>query len=231
MKKLLTLIIGLLLCSASYSQQYMYLTTNFSNPSACAVAVRVRYITKSTTNISWKHMMVVGNGNTTTNSQVLYVPYDTTTIITHINVAILAPIQQLCTCGMVWDCNTYFNLYHNPVITIPFCWDKAVAPNYWYMLPNGVFIPCDFSQIPYCDSPLYNFNRDTTKIPNGYHGQAFEEVDSINVPNYIADIPKPTKKIIKIMDELGRETTPEPNKVFIYIYSDGTVERKIIIKD
>jgi hypothetical protein len=39
------------------------------------------------------------------------------------------------------------------------------------------------------------------------------------------------KKLIKVTDELGRESTPEPNKVFIYIYSDGTVKRILTIKE
>jgi hypothetical protein len=39
------------------------------------------------------------------------------------------------------------------------------------------------------------------------------------------------KKIVRILDEMGRDTKPLPNKPLIYLYSDGSVERKIIIKD
>ena len=39
------------------------------------------------------------------------------------------------------------------------------------------------------------------------------------------------KKLIKIVDVLGRETPFKPNTPLIYIYNDGTVERKMIIKE
>jgi hypothetical protein len=42
---------------------------------------------------------------------------------------------------------------------------------------------------------------------------------------------KSNKKLLRIIDELGRESQSEPNKLLIYIYSDGTLERKIIVKD
>jgi PKD repeat protein len=38
----------------------------------------------------------------------------------------------------------------------------------------------------------------------------------------------PKKKVVKIIDEMGRESQPEPNKVLIYLYNDGTVEKKYI---
>jgi len=40
-----------------------------------------------------------------------------------------------------------------------------------------------------------------------------------------------SKKLIKIVDVLGRETPFKPNTPLIYIYNDGTVERKMIIKE
>lgn len=49
----------------------------------------------------------------------------------------------------------------------------------------------------------------------------------ISVENVI----KPTKKVVRILDVMGKDSKPEPNKVFIYLYSDGTVERKVIIKE
>jgi len=33
------------------------------------------------------------------------------------------------------------------------------------------------------------------------------------------------KKLIKILDMEGRETTPQKNKVLIYLYSDGSIEK------
>ena len=38
------------------------------------------------------------------------------------------------------------------------------------------------------------------------------------------------KQLIKIVDVLGRETPFKPNTPLLYIYNDGTVERKMIIE-
>ena len=39
-----------------------------------------------------------------------------------------------------------------------------------------------------------------------------------------------TKKLNKITDILGRETNEEHNTPLLYIYDDGTVEKKILIE-
>ena len=38
------------------------------------------------------------------------------------------------------------------------------------------------------------------------------------------------KRILRIIDALGRETTPKPNTPLFYIYDDGTVEKRIVIE-
>ena len=65
---------------------------------------------------------------------------------------------------------------------------------------------------------------------------------NIAIWNYINDLPcttlsienykeKDTKQLIKIVDLLGRETPFKPNTPLLYIYNDGSVERKMIIKE
>jgi len=39
-----------------------------------------------------------------------------------------------------------------------------------------------------------------------------------------------TKKLIRVLDETGRDAIPAPNGVFIYVYDDGSRERKVIVK-
>jgi hypothetical protein len=53
---------------------------------------------------------------------------------------------------------------------------------------------------------------------------------STNTPYYncglgIEELTQGDKELIKIVDLMGRETTPQMNKVLIYVYSDGTIER------
>ena len=38
------------------------------------------------------------------------------------------------------------------------------------------------------------------------------------------------RKLLKVLDVFGRSVTPRPNMTLFYIYSDGTVEKKLIIK-
>ena len=38
------------------------------------------------------------------------------------------------------------------------------------------------------------------------------------------------RKLIKVLDVFGRSVTPKPNMTLLYIYSDGTVEKQIIIE-
>ena len=39
-----------------------------------------------------------------------------------------------------------------------------------------------------------------------------------------------SKSLIRIVDILGKETTPYTNQLFFHIYDDGTVEKKIILE-
>ena len=47
----------------------------------------------------------------------------------------------------------------------------------------------------------------------------------------ISELNNNPKQLIKIVDVLGRETPFKPNTPLLYIYNDGTVERKMIIKE
>ena len=232
MKRLLTLIFALVLFGLSHAQpSIMTITMHYSNPSNCYISINGFYKTASGKIGSIK---IMPNTPTPNNQSTWWMPYDTTTIITSLTTGVMFPIQQLCTCGMLASYNTYINVYHTSDIFVPWCWDGGCAPNLWYMLNGTVATPCNFS-LPYPYLPTLpncsDMQIDTVKIPNGYHGQMFETVDSINNINYIGEVIKPSKKVIKVMDELGREAIPEPNKTLIYLYSDGTLERKIIIKE
>jgi len=38
------------------------------------------------------------------------------------------------------------------------------------------------------------------------------------------------KKLIKVLDIFGREITPKPNTPLLYIFDDGSVEKKLVVK-
>ena len=50
------------------------------------------------------------------------------------------------------------------------------------------------------------------------------------LPLDITELNNTPKQLIKIVDVLGRETPFKPNTPLLYIYNDGTVERKVVLK-
>ena len=67
-----------------------------------------------------------------------------------------------------------------------------------------------------------NGNRDVFLIKTSGNGNT---TSIFNMP-----IPNPNRKLEKVVDVIGREINPQPNLIFIEIYDDGTVEKKIIVE-
>ena len=66
---------------------------------------------------------------------------------------------------------------------------------------------------------------------NQYENNLF--LDNINLWDNNTDInelPINSKKLIKVIDILGREKSSNSQAVYLYIYDDNTVEKKIILK-
>ena len=55
-------------------------------------------------------------------------------------------------------------------------------------------------------------------------------VDSCSMISYVNNIVKSEKYLINIIDLVGRNSIVSENKILFYIYNDGTVEKKILIK-
>ena len=55
-------------------------------------------------------------------------------------------------------------------------------------------------------------------------------VDSCSMISYVNNIVNPEKYLINIIDLVGRKSIISENKILFYIYNDGTVEKKILIK-
>ena len=54
-----------------------------------------------------------------------------------------------------------------------------------------------------------------------------DKVATLSIEDYQG---KDTRKLIEIVDVLGRESEQLKNQPIFYIYDDGTVEKKIIIE-
>jgi len=114
-------------------------------------------------------------------------------------------------------------------VTVHFVNDSANLDN-WYISeglpPNGNSINCLFE-----DQIFWYIDT----FPNGtpYGTWTFIHnnpgVDQ-NIQTAINDYSINNKSLIKVVDVLGRETAIEANKLLLYIYSDGIIEKRIILE-
>ena len=99
--------------------------------------------------------------------------------------------------------------------------DNVVYANYsWLIDPTAVFSTNCNSAIYWCTDPTaLNYNSAAT-VDDG----------SCIYTTGISDIANNTRKLIKIVDMLGRETIIKNNEPLFYLYDDGTVEKKVVIE-
>ena len=131
--------------------------------------------------------------------------------------------QQTIAFGHNWSLTDTIN------VTVHFVNDSANLDN-WYISeglpPNGNSINCLFE-----DQIFWYIDT----FPNGtpYGSWTFIHnnpgVDQ-NIQTAINDYSINNKSLIKVVDVLGRETAIEANKLLLYIYSDGIIEKKYITK-
>ena len=130
---------------------------------------------------------------------------------------------SFCNFGHNWSLTDTIN------VTVTLVNDSANLDN-WYIsqgLPtNGNSINCLFE-----DQLYWKIDTFPSGTPYGVwtfiHNNA--GVDQ-NIQTAINDYSINNKSLIKVVDVLGRETTIEANKLLLYIYSDGTIEKKYITK-
>ena len=105
-----------------------------------------------------------------------------------------------------------------------------------YKNNNGAIFPYDISNLI---SITGANNSGTQNNWYNYYNLQFKENCTSNfskatavfmLPSLVESVNDNNKKLIKIVDVLGRESKEIKNQSLFYIYDDGTVEKKIIIK-
>ena len=114
-------------------------------------------------------------------------------------------------------------------VTVHFINDSANLNN-WYISeglePNDNSINCLFE-----DQIFWHIDTFPTGTPYGTWTFIYNNpgVD-LNTPTAINNFVLEKKRLIKVVDLMGRETIEVKNKPLFYIYGDGTVKKKIIFE-
>ena len=77
---------------------------------------------------------------------------------------------------------------------------------------------------------VINWINDNSNIDPQHYFSEYCNNSCSNISS-IFELNNTSKQLIKIIDLLGIETQSKPNTPLLYIYNDGTVERKMIIKE
>ena len=114
-------------------------------------------------------------------------------------------------------------------VTVHFVNDSASLDN-WYISeglpPNGNSINCVFT-----DQIFWYIDT----FPNGTPYGTWTFVHNnpgvdLNIPTGIDNFVVENKRLIKVVDILGRENGGDKNNPLFHIYDDGTVEKKIVLE-
>ena len=107
----------------------------------------------------------------------------------------------------------------------------SIGPNDGNNYTNGYISQINFTDLfvnPSEEGPII-FTADI----NSELGDVLQKIDStivISCPQTSIKNSPDEAKLLKIVDLLGKETEEKTNKILIYIYSNGAVEKKILLK-
>ena len=131
--------------------------------------------------------------------------------------------DSFCNFGHNWSLTDTIN------VTVTLVNDSANLDN-WYIsqgLPTtGNSINCLFE-----DQLYWKIDTFPNGTPYGFWTFIYENpgVD-LNIPTGIDNSVVENKRLIKVVDILGRKNKGERNKLLLFIYDDGTTEKKTILK-
>ena len=130
---------------------------------------------------------------------------------------------SFCNFGHNWSLTDTIN------VTVNLVNDSANLDN-WYIsqgLPTtGNSINCLFE-----DQLYWKIDTFPNGTPYGFWTFIYENLGvDLNIPTGIDNSVVENKRLIKVVDILGRENNGERNKLLLFIYDDGTIEKKILLK-
>ena len=97
---------------------------------------------------------------------------------------------------------------------------------------SGLYRNSTGAIFPYDIGPLITITGTSAQSGSSYYYFYYDiEVDvSCGNTTFTREVLNRDRKLLKTIDILGRENITKANNLLIFIYDDGTVERKIITK-
>ena len=151
------------------------------------------------------------------------------------------PVQNCCTPNPIatQPANQSVNIGDDANISFT---DNLTSASYQWQMDSGTgftnlsnagqFSGSDSQSLTISSTTMNNNNTLYRCILTESSCQDTTDVVTLTVVNNvgIGELNNTPKQLIKIVDVLGRETPFKPNTPLLYIYNDGTVERKMIIE-
>lgn len=128
----------------------------------------------------------------------------------------------------------------NTIVDIIDVFDSTTVSNGWDIgtVVNATKNHTLIRKADVCSGNLGDWNlSDGSVFPAEWIVGVVDEFNDLNTHNsnciqgtIIVDLEPQNRSITEVRDMLGRITEPQPNTLLLYIYNDGTVEKKIIIE-
>jgi len=122
---------------------------------------------------------------------------------------------------------------YTPIVTIISYFDSLKTQ--WRAVTKFYYIPFDAAPIIF--HLYYIPNNNSCQIYNHPSNEVSDTLAyrglfhcSIEDPLGVQEL-SIHKKLIKVLDETGRDAIPEPNRFYIYVYNDGSREKRMIVKN
>ena len=147
-----------------------------------------------------------------------------------------APYQTVIYFGSLWSYDASFGIlpsnlqqinFNGPISIYNWLWNGTTdfGNPTWQAYHN--YIPC--IEVPSSSDASYCAGSNEWPDSVTYSTNCYTPTNCQAATSIIEAIPD-TRDLIKIIDILGRETKGTKNELLFYIYDDGTVEKRIVIK-
>lgn len=123
----------------------------------------------------------------------------------------------------------WISLFNDSIIPANWWWSNP--PQFWGLSQGWQYFAINIAplgpqnNIVIGDTVLYKFSFISDSVPSSRDGLMFDDFSYEDVAESLIELSFGSKKVIRVIDIIGRETEDKPNALLIYVFSDGTTEK------